>query len=312
VILPTPDVYATIRTTVHHIRCQTISSELELVLVGPPGLRASIDTSETRGFTDCKVFEISPFNSIARAYAVGTLGASAPIVAFAEDHCFPDANWAEALVARHRGPWAAVGPCLSNANPVNAISWADMLIAYAPWMEPAKEGETGHLPGHNSSYKREFLLNYGDRLADMLEAETVLHWDLRNRGFKLFLEPKAKSAHTNFAVLPVWIKVQFHCGRVFGADRARHWNFFKRSAYAAASPLIPAVRLLRMAKDMRTKDSVPLLLRSLHMVLFGLSIDAVGQCVGYARGPGRSPHEIAQFEFHRERYSNVTELTSVK
>ena len=36
-----------------------------------------------------------------------------------EDHCFPADGWAEALVAAHQGPWAAVGPAFLNANPVD-------------------------------------------------------------------------------------------------------------------------------------------------------------------------------------------------
>jgi hypothetical protein len=38
------------------------------------------------------------------------------VVAFAEDHCYPDQHRAEALIAAHRGPWAADGPAMRNAN----------------------------------------------------------------------------------------------------------------------------------------------------------------------------------------------------
>ena len=47
--------------------------------------------------------------------------------------------------------------------------------------------EVDYLPGHNSSYKRDVLLGYGDRLESMMESETVLHWDLRAKGHRLYL-----------------------------------------------------------------------------------------------------------------------------
>ena len=50
--------------------------------------------------------------------------------------------------------WAAVGPVMANANPRSVTSWANLLIEYAPWLEPSAGGEREHLPGHNGSYKR--------------------------------------------------------------------------------------------------------------------------------------------------------------
>src|SRR5205823_2114181 len=135
--------------------------------------------------------------------------ASAPVVVFCEDHAFPEPGWAVALIDAHRGPYAAVGPVIVNANPRSLISDADCLIGYGPWLHPSPGGEMSHLPGHNSSYKRASLLEYGDRLPSMLEAETVLHWDLRARGLRLYLEPRARLAHTNFAQAAVWTRVNW-------------------------------------------------------------------------------------------------------
>ena len=50
---------------------------------------------------------------------------------------------------------------MRNANPKSAISWANLLIEYGPWLDPAPAGKASHLPGHNSSYKRDVLLGYG-------------------------------------------------------------------------------------------------------------------------------------------------------
>ena len=91
------------------------------------------------------------------------------------------------------------GPGVVNANPGSRVSWADFIIGYGPWAEPIDTGDVPFLPGHNSSYPREVLLDYGDRLESMLEAETVLHLDLGARGHRLLLCAAARRRHVNFS-----------------------------------------------------------------------------------------------------------------
>jgi hypothetical protein len=178
-----------------------------------------------------------------------------------------------------------------------------LLIAYALWLDPALARPVSHLPGHNSSYKREILLQYGDQLETMMEAESLLHWDLRSRGYQLYLEPAAKVAHTNFARLSAWVEVQFHAGRVFGADRARDWGLSKRLLYGIASPLIPLVRLQRILGELYQRRQYRLMVRVLPMLLLGLGLDGLGQMLGYAVGMGDSLQKVSEFEFHRDRYT---------
>jgi hypothetical protein len=80
------------------------------------------------------------------------------------------------------------------------VSWADLFIGYSPWLAPAPSREAEFLPGHNTSYKRAVLLEYGDQLDSMMQAETVLHWVLRSKGHRLFLESTANVAHVNFSL----------------------------------------------------------------------------------------------------------------
>ena len=201
-----------------------------------------------------------------------------------------------------------------NANPGTLVSLADCLIGYGPWLAPIEAGEVSHLPGHNSSYTRDVLLAYGDRLDDLLEAETVLHWDLLAHGHRLFLEPRATLAHTNFALPAIWTRVQLQGGRMFGATRAHAWPWSKRALFVIASPLIPLVRLRRIwpsalrVSRRRSGGSAAqrlprwFLLRLLPVLVWGLLMDAVGQMLGYAIGAGRAARRVADYEFDRMRY----------
>src|SRR5215831_3174664 len=125
VVIVTPDGYETIRRTVEHLRAQTVKDRLELVIVAPSAEQLAVSDSLVNDFFHVRVVAVGEVTSIARAHAAGIRQASAPVVVLAEDHSFPAAGWAEALIERHRQPWAVVGPVVRNANPDSLMSWAD-------------------------------------------------------------------------------------------------------------------------------------------------------------------------------------------
>jgi len=299
VVITTPDSYETIRKTISHLRRQTAKRELEVVIVAPSLAQLRLDEPEMSDFGSYAVVEAGQIESIGRANALGIRRAAASVVALAEDHCFPDPDWAERLIAAHRGPWAAVGPAFRNANPETALSWADLFLGYGPWLWPTPAREVDFLPGHNSSYKRDILLGYGNRLESMMESETVLHWDLRARGHRLYLEPAARVAHTNFSLWLSWIPAQFFNGRLFAANRVRDMSLARRLAYAAGSPLIPMIRLLRIAGAARSQPLFLRFVQSLPALIVGLGVDGVAQLTGYLLGAGNTVNQIGRFEFNR-------------
>ena len=232
VVLPTTSDFASIATTVRYLRRQTVADRMELVIVAMARPDLVADASACEGFHGVQVVHTGR-RSHGHACAEGVRAARASVVAFAEDHCFPEPAWAEALLAAYDSPEiVAVGPVFRNANPGTLVSWCDFVIGYGPWIDPGAGGDRPFLAGHNSSYRRDVLLALGDRLADGLKAETVLHLALRSEGKRLVVEPRARAAHTNFGRLTVWFPVQYHCGRVFASERARHWGWPRRLFYA--------------------------------------------------------------------------------
>jgi Glycosyl transferase family 2 len=300
VVLPTTSDFASVATTVRYLRRQTLANRLEVVFVamGRPDFAA--DARACEKFHGIRVV-LTDRRSHGHACAEGVRAARADVVAFAEDHCFPEPGWAEALLAGYDSPdVAAVGPVFRNANPGTLVSWCDFVIGYGPWIDPRAGGDRPFLAGHNSSYRREVLLALGDRLAEALESETVLHLALRSQGKRLVVQPGAHAAHTNFGLFSVWLPVQYHSGRVFGAERARQWGWARRLFYAAASPLIPCVRLVRAARHLRSSpEQRPSLLELLPLLSIGLGADGLGQMIGYLAGGGGSPRHLTAFEFRR-------------
>lgn len=303
VVIVTPDNFATIRNTMACLRKQTAIDQMEVVIVAPSSGRINTNSSELTDFPWVKVVEVGNIGSIAEGNAAGIRGSTAPVVALAEDHSFPAPGWAEALIKAHKQPWAAVGPVVRNANPGGRVSWADFLIGYGPWLDPNPGGITEHLPGHNSSYKRETLLEYGTELEKMLEAESVLHWNLRAKGYQLYLESAAKTSHVNFGLISSWIPAQFYSGRMFAATRGLGWSIPRRLLYTLGALLIPAVRFSRILHQLkRSKSYHDLPSGLLPTLILGLVTSAVGEMLGYALGTGDAKQKLSNLEFHRVRH----------
>jgi hypothetical protein len=305
VICITPDTFETLRRTIHFLNLQDCKERMEIVIVAPSLSELQADFSKLNDFCGYRVVEIGEMHSAGAAYASGIRHATAPVVALAEDHAFPQEGWAKALIGAHQQTCAAVGPAINNANPTSTISWVDLLLGYAPWLEPIEKGTMDYLPGHNSSYKRSILMEYGPKLEDMMESETILHWDLRTKGHQLYLEPRARTLHTNFGLPSSLIRAHFYTGRQFGASRAQNqsWSLPRKLCYSAAAPIIPFVRLYRILKDVRRiKNQKIRVTRVFLWLTLALMVDAIGQFTGYAFGAGKSSRKMAEFEFHRERH----------
>jgi hypothetical protein len=303
VVLITPDSFDTLRRTIGCLVRQTARERIELVIIAPDSARIDVDRALVEPLAGVQVVRLASLTPTGPARAAGIRAARARVVAFGEEHCFPEPTWAQALIDAHRGDYAAVGPAVHNANPETVVSWADLLIGYGPWLAPVARREADYLPGHNSSYKRDVLLEYGDDLARLMEAETVLMWDLRTKGHRLLLDPAARTAHMNFGLWSSWVRVMFLNGRAFAHTRSATWPLTKRLAFVAASPMIPVVRLARtLGHARRLGRGASFLGRVVPTLCVGLVMDGVGQMAGYAFGAGDTHARLAEFEWHRMKH----------
>ncbi len=303
-ILVTPDRFHRLRRTVRYLRAQTVRDRIELVLVVPSAeALADRDPGEFDGFHGVRVVTVGPITDMIRAEAPGIHAASAPVVALCEDHAYPQPDWAERILAAHRGPWALVGPAIVNANPNRALAWMNQLLSYGQTTAPARSGPREEMPTRNVSYKRDLLAAYGDRLGDRIARDGGLHDDLLAAGHRFYLEANARVSHVNETSWVGTISLRFHAGRLYGAERASRgqWTWIRRLAYVVGSPLIPLVRFRRLRRELFGEKQRPGLVPWLYPAfIFGLLLDAAGQAWGYTFGPGSSRAVLAVAE--QDRY----------
>jgi len=290
-----------LRFVLRRLRKQGNPETLEVLLTVPGGTPLTDDTRLLVGELQGRVIVLPRFESEGMAKAAGVKEAAAPLVAFLEDHSYPGRGWADALLAAHRqGTYAVVGPAILNGNPESASSWGCFLVFYGSWLKHALPGESRHLPSNHSCYRRTLLLEYGERLPGMLEAESVLHWDLRERGYRLHQEPQARVYHVNHTEIRAMTHEYFLASRVFAASRAHGWGAMRRGGYAAGSPLIPLLRLKRIAGDVIAVGlGAGLLIRVLPTLALTLTAGAVGEFLGYAMGEGRAGEALSSWDNSR-------------
>jgi hypothetical protein len=298
-IVVVPDTYDTVRNTMCHLRAQTVAEQIEIVLVVPSHQQLQLDDSELACFHSWQVIEVGAVTSKARGFVTGIRHAHAPVVALTEDHSFPDANWAEVMIAAHQKPWAAVGPSMRNDNPNTMLSWADFYQAYGEWAQPILSGSVRHLPGHNSSYKREILLSYGNQLESLMEAENVLHRYMKAEGYELLLESKTCTSHLNFGTWSSWLPKRYYTGRQVASTWSKTWSWPRRLLFTIASSLIPWIRLWRIQRNVRRGQPTSFLLLLMPLLIVGLLIEGIGYMMGFAAGAGDSIEKTEKYEYHR-------------
>jgi len=309
-ILWTPDNYGTIRKTVRALRAQTVQDKVELILLGPSPESLAVEDAEVEGFASHQLIVLDSLANSTTVRTAGVRAATAPIVAFMQDHAFPVPGWAEALLECYRGPYAGVGFVFANDNPKTATSWCNFLLQYGDWVEPLPPGKTKHIGGHMASYRREVLLEYGDGLPRKLETSVAMHWQMRRRGLRFAIAPGAVVFHQNHSRLGPSVPLRFQTGRLFAANRTASWSLTRRLLYAAASPLIPLVRLSRVVRAALRIGRPGLLPRLVPVSVLLLVCDGMGQAWGSLAGRGKAMEWVTGVEWHRHRFMVDGELSA--
>jgi GT2 family glycosyltransferase len=284
------------------------AADIELILVTQSRERLSIDLSVGASLSGVQILELPDMKSIGQAKAAGVRAAQSPLVAFTEDHSFPEPCWAEALIEAHENDmFSVVGPVMINADINRVVNWAGFLVFYSTWMRRRPhEEQIDHLPGNHSCYRKEILLAYGSLLEEALESESILHWELVARGYKLRLESKAIVRHRSPRRIGSLMLENYLGSRIFAHMRTKYDTALQRLVYTLGSPAIPLIRIRRIFFDIKCSGlDINIMRMALAPMFFCLCAGAVGEMLGYALGSGKTRERLIRFEMDRARKSLV-------
>jgi glycosyltransferase involved in cell wall biosynthesis len=273
---------------------QTIAESLEIVIVDTAHRTQS--PLKTEG--NAKVIRVAcdPETSWGAARLAGVQQSSAPVVAFLEDHCIPQGDWAERLVEAHAETWVAVGYSFMNANPQTYLSRATMLSDYGNWEHPVQSGPNLFLQSNNISYKRDALMSLGERLEWLLLSDGVIQEIFRREERPMYLEARARASHYNFTNFALLITENMAHSRAVGAVRARalEWTSFRRLLQGLATPFVaPCFRLGGMMSAVINKPAQrKTFFVSFPILMLSFACAAVGESLGYLLGMGNSASQL--------------------
>ena len=306
VVLAT-DCFRTLRPVVAALRKQSATDRIELVLVAPPHGLADIDEPQVAAFGRVRRIEIPGPLDLAVARAAGVRAAAAPIVFIGETHTYARPGWMEALLRAFDQRWAVVVPEIGNANPTGAVSWASYLSDYANWGPGRAAGEIFDPLIYNTAYRREVLVELGDRLSEALEPlADVMRATLVQRGHRVWFEPAAKIDHLNVGRFWDMVRENFFEGLLVASSRAHRWPRWRRLAYLLASPLIPVVLVRRVVGLWRQTDArTGLPWGTLPLIVLAALVKGTGETLGYLLGaaPRMAVAGMHEIEVHKTRFA---------
>jgi hypothetical protein len=265
---------------------QTAIDSMEVIVVdhGRPGAAPLQSPCVAR----TRILRLDPGLTMGPARAAAVREARGEIVAFIEDHCHPQPDWAQALIDCHRQGWpGVVGYAFTNATTETPVSRAAFMTDFGWWADPVPRGPVTFLPGNNLAYRRTDLLEFGDALEALLEVDWTLIELLVRRGVGMFVESKALVAHEEFDRVGAMCRANFVYGRMLAAVRSKQggWGPVRRTVYALGAPLgVPALKLLRMIRSLKGRGLWRRFAVSLPLATTIYLAEAVGESVGYLRG----------------------------
>lgn len=316
VVLLVPGRRETVLRTLACMRAQSIQQRLELLLFGE-SLRVLEELQE----------EVAPFcgyqfvvwnrpRNLAAARAEGIRLARAPLVVHAEDHCFPEPGWAEALVAAFepladgRTP-AAAGPLMVNENPRSLWSWAAFTLHFSHSAFTESHGPARYVATHNTCFRKEVLVALGGHLDSGIEMELLLQDRLRAEGHVLFHQSKAVTRHINISRPRASLIASFYGGWLFSTVRLREqqWTLGRRLFQLAVSPAVPLLQLKRRWNALRRIAPGHTLLPWVAVpVLLVALVHTLGEMTGILFPKDRVIEQYSDFENTRSRFVRLDEL----
>lgn len=236
----------------------------------------------------------------AAARLAGLEAASAPLVAYLEDHCYPAPGWAEAVLGGFATGAAAVGYGLAIANPEGVAPRIDGFSQVGALLYPEHDDRRTFLTAGNVAYRRDVLRGR----ESLIRNDFLLQQKIREGGGTLLQVAAAEVFHEHFSRWRDNLVATALAGRCLATARIQHGGWTRRRRAAAALavlPIAPAKRTAGLARLLaRRPDLRRMALPALPGVLAVFALAALSESAGYLF-PGCAESRLLHYEFDRPR-----------
>jgi hypothetical protein len=248
--------------------------------------RAEIRRRFTR--PEVKLITVEGRPSIPKLRAIGIAQARGRMVAILEDHCNVVPGWMQIVERAHAAGHRALGGAVENGSVERLVDWAVFFCEYARFMPPLPRGIVPEITGNNSVYARDALEQLGPELKGEVW-EAFIHNRMRDLKIPFYCDPDLLVSHKKEFGFWYFMSQRYHYSRSFAGMRLASAPWYRRLAYAAATPLLPPLILWRMFRTVWAKGrNKGRLVCSIPVLFPFLASWAWGEAVGALWGPGNS------------------------
>lgn len=274
-----------LRECLSSIRNQNDQTDTEVIVVS--NFKKEISEIE-KDFPFADVYVLPRETTVPLLRSIGVNRANGAIIALIEDFCRLDSAWIKEIKQAHKLPHMVIGGAVENTNDSSALGWAVYLFDYGRFMLPVRQGVTASLSGANVSYKREIL----DSLREKYKSgfyETIVHDEIKNHGYELYLAPSAVVYHNKNYDFQKTVFRFFHQARSFAARRVFNFSISKRLMFSAVALFLPALFLGRVMMQIAGKKvNLKRSIASFPFLMLLTGVWAAGELCGYLSGKGES------------------------
>ena len=274
--------FAAIAAVVERLAAQGNAGEIELVIATPARACWPCPPIEVASLAGVRVVE-TPLLPTAPARAAAVRAARAPIVVLGETHVFAQPDWAEPAGAGTRRPMGRGDAGNRERQPGRRPELGRAPDGLRPLPAAGESRETAGVASYNAAFKRASLLELGEALESLLEpGKLARRQNCEPVAAGSSTSLRARIDHLNVSRSRPWLVERYLGGRLFGANRSRNWPRSRALLYAAGSPLVAPLRLVR---TLRTGA----LERRKHAADVRARARARVPCLGGRRGARLSP-----------------------
>jgi len=262
-----------------------------------PGLPSAAETGPPAPLPpDFRWLEAGEADNVPAQFARGVAESRGEIVALLEDDCLVDPGWAKSLLAAHRSRQEiAIGGPVEPGPYRRSRDWAVYFCEYGRFLRPFN-GRSKDLPVNNVSYKRERLADFladsptPDGQTDSAEFHAAfVHQRMLAAGLGLWAAGRMGVRILNAWPRSYFFSIPFFHGKGYAGKRLAGVTSHRKLAYAAASPLLPAILIRRIWRRVYSKDRLRLeLLAALPWIATFYFSWAAGEMSGALFGQGHS------------------------
>ena len=280
VVIAATDSPEAIGRSLESLQAGSASFPVQVIVAAPSDLAAEVDVQDFR----CDWISAEPGTGVPRLRRLGLERAKADLVAFTEDSCVFERDWAWAWVEAFRSPELLAGS--GDVQPrlgISPVDWGVFFCEYAPFM--AGQGpRPSRLAGNNFAVRVGAVPLAGEEIH---EAEVAL--TLLGRPDAMASIPALAYHVRRFGFIEA-VRDRFRFGLDFGGLRARRHSRRLQRVAILMGPAIFAIQLARLAKTvLASRQHIGQFVMSLPLIGLLLATWSLGESLGWAFAPRDRP-----------------------